>query len=333
MTGRQRLFASILALLCVLIVGTLGYWLLGDDVTIGAAAFMTLITVSTVGLGEVWQLDGGDRIWTAILIVLGILVVAVAFASLQAMIVGGELRSVLGRRKLDDHISKLSGHFVVCGYGRMGRQVAQGLVKKAKTVVVIDCDPDRTVIADEDGTDYVLGDAADEEVLLHAGLERAAGVIAVLGSDAHNVYVTLTATGIRPDIPVIARAEDPASESKLVRAGASRVISPHTIGANRIVNLLVRPNVAHIVDAVASGSDWEVEEFTLGAGSGFVGKSLREMNLRQRCNALVFAIRRQAGDVKFNPDPNTILQEGDVLVVIGPVGVADTLAGIGAEGP
>lgn len=330
MKAQTRLLASLVALIAVVAGGALGYRLIEDRVGIGDAVYMTLITVSTVGFREVFELSAGGRAWTSLLIMLGILIVAVAFASVQAMIVGGELRTVLGRRKLEDRISRLSGHYIVCGYGRMGRLIAQGLKERGKTVVVTERDPQRTVVAGEDGVDYVLGDAADEAVLTNAGIERALGVISVLDTDAQNVYVTLTATGVRPGILMIARAEQPASEAKLTRAGATRVICPHTIGATRIVNLLVRPMVARDVDVFASGTDWEVEEYPLAEDSSFVGRSLREINLRQHCEAWVFAIRGASDDMDFNPDPAAQLQVGDVLIIIGPVGVAEAVARLGA---
>lgn len=325
MPANKRLLLAVLALVGVVIVGTLGYELI-EGVSLGDAAFMTLITVSTVGFGEAWPLSAAGRVWTALLIAGGILVVAVAFASLQAMIIRGELRTVLGRRKLEDRIAKLEGHYIVCGYGRMGRLISLGLHERGKQVVVVDNSPDRTVEVGEAGMDYVLGDATDELTLKAAGIEKAAGIVTVLHGDAQNVYTTLTATDVRPDITVIARAEQTTSEHKLKRAGATRVISPQTIGASRIVNLLVRPSVAHVVDVVAGGGEWEIEEFSIPRGSAFVGRSLRDINLRQRSNALVFAISGVAEATRFNPDPATVLAAGDVLIVIGPAGIAEALS-------
>ncbi len=325
MSANKRLLLAVCALIGVVVLGTLGYELI-EGASLGDAAFMTLITVSTVGFGEAWPLSAAGRVWTALLIAGGILVVAVAFTSLQAMIIRGELRTVLGRRKLEDRIAKLEGHYIVCGYGRMGRLISAGLHERGKKVVVIDKSPDRTVEVGEAGMDYVLGDATDELTLKAAGVDKAAGVVTVLHGDAQNVYTTLTATDVRPDITVIARAEQTASEHKLKRAGAACVISPQTIGASRVVNLLVRPSVAHVVDVVAGGGEWEVEEFPIPRGSAFVGRSLRDINLRQRSNALVFAISGVEGTTSFNPDPATVLAAGDVLIVIGPAGIAEVLS-------
>lgn len=329
MRVRDKLLLAGMALVGILVVGTIGYHLI-EDVGFADAAYMTIITVSTVGLQEVWDLSPAGRLWTSVLILVGILIVTLVFALLQAMIVSGEMRTLLGRRRLEDSIAKLSGHFIVCGYGRMGRLICAGLRERGKEVIVVDVSSDRTALAGEAGMNYVLGDAADEETLKAAGLERAAGVVSVLPSDAQNVYVALTASGVTTDVPVTARAEDPGSEKKLLRAGVRHVISPQAIGATRIVNLLIRPTVARIVDVVAGGGEWEVEEFPLRPASKLVGRTLQELNLRQTCDALVFAISRADGALDFNPNPVTKLQAEDVLIIVGPAGIAESLAALDA---
>jgi len=184
---------ALLALLAVFLLGTGGYYFLEDDVGLGAAAYMTIITLSTVGFGEQWNLSPASKAWTGLIIVIGILVVTLAFASLQAMIVGGEFRTVLGRRKLKDRIQKLSGHYIICGYGRMGKLICRDLIAIRKKIVVVECDERRTPEVEEAGLDYVLGNAFEEVILCEAGIERAAGLVTVLRSDADNVFVTLTA--------------------------------------------------------------------------------------------------------------------------------------------
>lgn len=330
MHARIRLFIALFALLGVLLGGAAGYVLI-EHVGIGEAAYMTLITVSTVGFGEEWHFSNAGRVWTSLVILVGVFIVTVVFASVQAMIVGGEIRTVLGRRKLDSRLGKLRDHYIVCGFGRMGRMISDGLRRRGKSVVVVDIDSERTIMVGEAGFDYVLGDASDEATLESAGIARAAGVVSVLPTDPQNVYVSLTAAGMCSGIAIMARAEYPASEQKLKRAGASHVICPQTIGATRMVNLLVRPTLTHVVDVVAGGTDWELEEFPILEGSAFAGRSLRELNLRQRSDALVFAMRRADGSLKLNPDPGTLLEVGDVLIVIGPSGITEALARLNSE--
>lgn len=331
MPAQKKLLIAMSALLAVFLVGTVGYYLI-DEVSWREAAYQTIITLSTVGYGEQWSLSDAAHLWTTAIIVIGVMVVTLAFASLQAMIVGGELRSVMGRRKLKDRIGKLSGHFIICGYGRMGSLIARDLGTHKKKVVVLDINPERTAKMDEEGIDYILGDASHEEILEEARIDRAAGLVTVLRSDADNVFVTLTARGMREDLLIIARAEDLDSEPKLLRAGASRVICPQGIGAARIVNLLARPAVARLVDITMGGKEWEIEEVRVERGSKLAGHSLRELNLRERAQAMVVAIHGEDGRTDINPGPERVVNPEDVMVVIGPAGIADSLGAYGIRG-
>jgi voltage-gated potassium channel len=331
MRTRKRLLLALLALPTVFVVGTLGYLVIEDGITLGQAAYMTIITISTVGFTEVWELSEAGRAWTSITIVVGWVSVTLAFTMLAAMIVGGEIRGVLGRRKLQDRIAKLSGHYIICGYGRMGRAIGERLLKHGKKIVVIDPSDKQTIKAEEQGVPYILGDATDDDILRAAGLDRAVGLVASIGSDADNVFVTLTASTMRKGIPIISRAEDFDAEPKLKRAGATHVVCPHAIGAMRIANLLARPAVAHLVDITTSGMEWEIEEVNVKADSALVGRHLRALGLRGRVNATVIAIRRADGSTDVNPGPDAIVEAGDSLVVIGPRGVADALHDFAVE--
>ncbi|MCA9256816.1 MAG: NAD-binding protein, partial [Phycisphaerales bacterium] len=260
MPARQKLLLSILALLGVIFVGSLGYYFIVEGISFQQAVFQTVITVSTVGYGKEFNLDARGEWWTILVIIVGVLVVSLAFASLQAMIVGGEFRAVLGRQKLKDRIAKLRGHFIVCGFGRMGSQIAEELVGRGKQVVVVEHKAEHTAKISDQRMSYVLGDAADEKILEDAGIEHASALVTVLRSDADNVFVALTARGMRADLPIIARSEELDTERKLIRAGATRVICPQSIGASRIVNLLARPAVAKLVDLTMDATEWEMEE-------------------------------------------------------------------------
>lgn len=331
MPAQTRLLLALLALVGVFLLGTGGYYFLEDGVGLGSAAYMTIITLSTVGFGEQWHLSPAGKAWTGLIIVIGILVVTLAFASLQAMIIGGEFRTVLGRRKLKDRIQKLSGHYIICGYGRMGRLISRDLDAIKKKVVVIECDERRTSEVEEAGLDYVLGNAFEDEALHEAGIDRAAGLVTVLRSDADNVFVTLTARGMRENLMIIARAEELESEPKLIRAGANKVICPQGIGANRIVNLLARPAIARLVDITMGGGEWEIEEVCIAPESTLAGHSLRDLNLRKTANVTVVAIHSEGGKADINPGPDHVLKVGDVMVVIGPAGTADSLAAHGLK--
>ena len=325
MPAQRKLLLALLALVAVFAVGIAGYTIIEDDISVGEAAYQTIITVSTVGFSHVWELSPAGRAWTGVIIVFGILVVTVALASLQAMIVGGELRGILGRRKMQDQIARLSGHYIVCGYGRMGRLIGEHLRSRGKKIVVVDKDDRQTVLAEERGVSYVLGDAADEEILQTAGIERAGGLVSALGGDADNVFVTLTAAGMRKGMTIIARAEYLDSEPKLKRAGATHVVCPHSIGATRMANLMARPAIAHLVDITTVGSEWELDEVAVSPSSKMVGRSLLDLRLREHYNVTVVAIEGTDGKTTVNPGPGQVVQAGDVLVVIGPTGIAGEL--------
>lgn len=324
--AQHKFLISILALVLVFLIGVEGYQLIEDDISFGEAAYMTIITISTTGFSEVWNMSPKGRLWTAFIIVFGIAIVTVAFASLQAMIVGGELRKVLGRRKLEDKISKLQGHYIVCGYGRMGRMIAHELKTHHKRVVVVDLDDERTMLAEEDQLPYVLGDATEDEILRDAGLDRAGGLVAALDTDANNVFVTLTASTLRKDMRIIAKAEDFDAEPKLKRAGATHVVCPQAIGAIRMANLISRPAIAQLVDITMAGQDWEIDEVGIEAGSKLAGRNLGILNLRQRASASIIAIRKANGESVINPGADAVVEEGDSIVIIGPAGVATNLA-------
>jgi len=327
MRARNRLFTALVVLLGVNLIGATGYyWLENGGITFRDALFMTVITVSTVGFRMEWDLSPVAKMWTILIILFGVSSVSLAFASLQAMIVGGEFRSVLGRQKLKDKIAKLKDHFIICGFGRMGEHIAVDLVAKGKTVVVIEHDADRTRLAAERGINYVLGNASDEDALEEAGIYQAAALVSALRSDADNVFTTLTAHGMREDLPIIARCEEIDTERKLVRAGASRVICPQSIGASRIVNLLARPAVAKLVDITMDATEWEMEEILVPSGSPLAGRSLRELDLRARANTMIVAIHEADGTSVVNPPPDRVVNADDVLVAIGPAGSVRDLA-------
>lgn len=327
MPARKKLLFSVFALLGVIFVGAMGYYLIEDRITFHQAIFQTIITVSTVGFGKEWKLSPAGELWTILVITVGVLVVSLAFASMQAMIVGGEFRAVLGRQKLKDRIAKLRGHFIVCGFGRMGSQIAAELIERGKQVVVIENDPAQTARITDSRMSYVLGDASDDDILEEAGIEHATALVTVLRSDADNVFVTLTARGVRSDLPIIARSEELDTERKLMRAGASRTICPQSIGASRIVNLLARPAVAKLVDLTMDATEWEMEEILVQKGSRLAGRSIRDLDLRSQANLMIVAVHDAEGKSHVNPGPDYVLNVDDVLVAIGPAGSAQTMSG------
>lgn len=321
MGARYRLVFSLVALVAVFVLGTAGYVLL-SDASVGDAAYMTLITLSTVGYGEAVPTG---RVWTAVVIIVGIGVVSVAYASLLTLFVGGEIRAVLGRRRLQSKIEQLSGHTVLCGYGRMGALTATMLKQEGASVVVVE--NKKTMRPDLEAANllYVIGDATEEETLQAAGLMRAGSLVAALPGDADNVYVALTARSLRPDLQIVTRAEQSTTEHKLRRAGANRVVCPQVIGAKRIVDTLLRPQVVDFFDVAARGVELEMDAYRVGPASVLCNSTLRESMLRQRTGAMVAAITRADGTSLFHPDPDETIREGDQLILIGRAGTFSRL--------
>jgi len=326
LSARRRLIISVLVLLAVYWIGVAGYIIIEPKFNVLEAMYMVLITLSTVGYREIETLGAGGEIWTMIIIVFGIFAVVSAFGSLTAMVVEGEVGRLIGSRKLESRISKLDGHAIVCGFGRVGRQVVELLIERDVPIVVVEKELSQSREVEQIHQLYIVGDATEEHTLERAGIGQAKYLVAVLASDADNVFVTLSAREVRPDIYIVARAEQPASQVKLRRAGANRVILPQKIGAERIANLLTRPHLVDFVDVAAKGVELEMDEFLVTSNSPMAGKSLREVDIRRTANVMVIAIKSGDGSTRFNPAADEVLRPDDTLIMIGPAGAAARLA-------
>jgi voltage-gated potassium channel len=321
---------SIVAVLGVFVVGAIGYMVIETEQAPSFldAAYMTVITLSTVGYTEVWELSDTGRLWTIGVITFGIATVSVAFTSLIALFVSGELRSLRERRKMEKTVSQLRDHVILCGYGRMGGLIVEELTRRSVPVLVVEILPQLHEDLQEAQIPHVIDDATEEETLLQAGLKHARALVTVLPDDADNVYVTLTAHTLRPDLKIVSRAQQLTTDAKLKSAGASRVICPQVIGATRIVNVLTRPNVVDFVDIANRGVDLEMDEYVIGERSPLAGKLLRDSALREKTGAMVIAIKRAAGETLFNPGPDAVLEVNDTLMLVGPGGVSSRLDGL-----
>ena len=303
---------------CLLILGAVGYIVI-EGWSFMDALYMTVITLATVGYGEVHEISPEGRLFTVILIFLGVGFFLYVVGNVIQFLVEGRIRHILGRRILDKQISKLKNHFIVCGYGRVGRALCSYLIQKYTNVVVIEQNPNRVSVMDEDGILYIMGGATDEAILMKAGIKRARGIISVLGSDADNVFLVLIAKRLNPKIFVVARANQNETEQTLYSAGADKVVSPFALGARRIAHAILRPNVIHFLELAFAddGTDINVEEIPVNVSSKLVNVSLQESGLRQNFDLIILSIRKTDGAMCFNPKASHRFEAGDTVIAVG----------------
>jgi voltage-gated potassium channel len=315
---RKRIRNSLSLLALTLAFGTLGFYIF-EDMPLFDAFYMTIITISTVGFSEIKPLSSIGRIITILIISTGITIGAYTIGMLLRMLVEGELSRTFGRKKLEKSISVLKAHWIICGFGRIGTIICQELQSENIPFVVIEEDPSRNEELENEGYLYINMDATSEEALIKAGIMQARGIVTALGSDANNVFITLTAKGLQPDIFVLSRASDIKNEAKLIKAGASRVVSPYLLGGRRMAEVLKRPTVVDFIDIAMANKHLGLmmEEGRVGSRSNLIGKNLIDSRLRQDYGVIIVAIKRASGEMIFNPTPSDTLDEGDVIVVIG----------------
>jgi len=305
------------SLVALLVLGSLGYVLI-EGWDFFDALYMTVTTLTTVGYGEIHPLDKVGRAYTMVLILTGVGVMLYIVGALAQVVVEGEIQDALGKRKIRRHVRRLKNHYIICGYGRLGGIIARQLARAKIPLVVVENTPDVLNKLEAQGYDFVAGDATREEVLIEAGIERAKGLVAVLHSDAGNVYIVLTARSLNPKLHIVARGEDPAAHQKLLRAGADQVESPYELGGRKMAHSILRPTVVTFMElAMQDGVEWSMEEIAVSEGSPLVGVSLIDTGIRKDLNLIVVAIKRGDGTSLFNPTPQTTLQGGDTLIVVG----------------
>ena len=314
----RKLLLSILMLLVVVLFGICGYtWIEGWDLL--DSLYMTIITLSTVGYGEVREIGPSGRVFTVLLIVFGLFTITYIVGLVAETLVAGEIRSVLGRRKVSKKIKSLRDHYIICGYGRIGSIICKGLTRKAIPLMVIEKDEQAQEQLEEDEILYLQGDATHEETLLEAGIAKAKGLVSVVSSDAENVYICLTARGLSPRLYILSRAEDEASERKLLRAGANKVILPYILGGRRMVQAIIRPTVSDFLESAVHDQSFElaIEEITVGEDSRLVNQSLVDSGIRQEMDIIIIGIKQKDGTMIFNPSSQAEIQSDDILIAMG----------------
>lgn len=311
----------VLGIVCVLAVAgyVLSGWSLSD------AVYMVTITVFSVGYGEVQPVEGALRWFTIGVIVLGCSALIYILGGFFQLIAEGELNRILGSRRMKKSIEELSDHVIVCGYGRIGRVVMTDLESAGGTVVLVDSDPDLVSELVSEGHRAVVGDATSDAVLIEAGVQRASALATVLSNDALNVFITLTARNLNPQLRIIARAEDPASDSKLAQAGADKVVLPSALSGERAAQMILRPAMVDFfanqdlsgLEQELRGLGVQIEQFEVDGGSSLIGRTVGELESSGDGGFLVVAIRRVGGALIRNPEKGFTFSEEDSVLFMG----------------
>ncbi len=314
----RRLKISIVILLLLLTLGTTGYvvvegWGLLD------ALYMTVITLATIGFREVHDLTDQGRLFTMILIVFGVSTLGYLVSSMAQLMFEGQIQRIIGRKKVEKKIDALRDHYIICGFGRIGSMICRELAANDVQFVIVEHNTEVLEAIEDERYLWMKGDATQDDTLIHAGIEQATGLISVVSSDSENVYITLTARGLNPDLYILARSGEDGTELKLKRAGANKVVSPYAIGGMRMAQSILRPNVVDFIEIATASEhlDLQMEEISIPNDSDFAGHTLVTSEFRKQTGVIIVGIKKSYGHMIFNPNPHDKLDEGDTLIVLG----------------
>jgi voltage-gated potassium channel len=307
----------LVAVAATTVVGTIGFRLILHESWL-QSAYRAIVTTTLTGLDTVPSNDS-SRILSIFLVVAGLTIIAYAGAVIVEAIAGGVFSGALAERRRERTIEHLHDHFIICGYGRVGRRVAEEFRASGVEYVVVDFREDSLEHAREHGDLFVEGDATHDEDLARAGIDRARGLVASSDSDTDNLFITLSARAAHPELTIVARASDDAAEKKLRLAGADRVVLPYTTAGQVMANLVLRPQVTAFLAAVttATGPDLQLAEIEVGRTCEAAGRTIRELRIRHETGAIVVALRKPDGTFDATPEPDTPIEVGDVLIGVG----------------
>jgi voltage-gated potassium channel len=330
----RRLLIILLAIVTTLTIGTIGFTII-EGWPVFDAFYMTLTTMTTVGYMEVHELHKAGRIFNSFLIAFGVSTIFIAIGAMTQTIIELEFGDALAKRRNKRMIDKLKDHFIVCGFGRVGRGAAAELKHAGVPFLVVDISPERVERAMLAGMLAVVADSTRDETLHQVGIERARGLVAALATDADNLFVLLSAKGLNPNIYVAARAAEEGAEEKMRRAGADSVFAPYAITGHRLAQSLLRPHVVQFLDFTTKdiGMDIAIEQVRVAETSTVVGKTIKDMQLGRDFGVIVMAIRKSDGKMIFNPTADTAVLTGDHLIVMGKQEKLHTLESLIANAP
>ncbi len=322
---KRRLILIVMAVFCVIMIGTIGYYVIYQgNSTFMDCLFMTVISLTTVGYGEITAVTGNvpAEIFTMLLITFGMGIILYGISTLTAIIIEGELSGILRKKKMEKEIKKLSNHYIVCGGGETGRPVIAELIMNGEPVVLIEQSEEIIERCKEIGDLlYIQGDAADDACLAAAGIDKAAGIIVTLSSDKDNLFTTMSARMLNSRVRIISRVISKSLEPKMRRAGANSVVSPNYIGALRMASEMIRPAAVNFLDSMlrSSRGNLRIHQINVSDQSPLAGKTLMEGGLEQDHELLVLGVRYRNREMEFNPSPQLLLEKGMTLIVMGEV--------------
>ena len=314
----MRVFYIAACLAGIAVIGTIGYTLI-EEWDVVDSFYMTIITLTTVGYGEVRELSLAGRMFTVALLLVGVGMVFYGAATIAEARFEERIRQIFGRRKLVKELDKLENHHIICGYGRIGSTVAGEYARESMPHVIIESEESIASHLDQEGKLVILGDATLDETLIEAQVEKARSLVCALPTDAENVFVTLTARALNPNLFILSRAARESSIGKMEAAGANRVVSPYIMGGMRIAQSVLRPKLAGFIDEVIghATTDLDFDEVTVPEGSDLVGMALRESKISQETGVYLLSIRHSSGEMRFNPGADFQIQAGDHLYALG----------------
>jgi len=316
-SATRKLIIVGLSVILVVAFGTVGFITLENMNPIDAL-YMTIITLSTVGFGEVSPLHPHGRLFVVILIVFGVVIAASLARVLAEQVLEGHFTHLVARRKMESRLKRMRDHYIIAGFGRVGRQVVQDFLAQNVPFVVIEKEENLTDATLGSKVLFLHGNATEDDVLIRAGIDRAKTLISTLPDEAQNVYLTLTARHMNPDLKIIARADYEEGEKKLLRAGANHVVIPHVIGGIRMAKAALQPHVVDFMHMASVGNEGlMVEEMVVPADCRLTGKTLAESGLKQDYGVTIIGVKKQNAKMDINPGPSTVLAPADVLVVVG----------------
>ena len=314
----NKILKAFLILLIIITAGTSGYVII-EGWSALESFYMTVITISTVGFREVRELSSQGKIFTVFLIFFGMGVIAYILKNSAQLMIEAQIKYIIGRSRLEKRLKSLKDHYIICGFGRIGKVIVEELVYNKVPIAVIEGQKEVVEPLQDLEIPFVLDDATNESALLKAGLERAKGLVAVVKSDADNLFIVMSARSLNPKLFILARAGDENTERKLLRAGADKVVSPYLIGGKKMAHTILRPAVADFIEFTTHERKMglELEELKVGPASKIKGVTLIDSGIRKDMDVIIVAIKKIDGNMQFNPSPNTVIEEGDILIALG----------------